>query len=101
MAQKNRSGFESCSVSVLGCLQASFTAEQLKSRVEESLVNGLRRSAGLHLLRFTMEQSLSDEVFFDMLQWFSGSLRMNKSRSVHYLEGLEGCGSETESGIQA
>ena len=101
LAEKNQSVFQTCSVSVLGCLQASFTAEELSKKIEESLVNGLRRSAGLHLIRFAMDQTHSPKIFYDMLQWFQGSLRSNKSKAVHYQEGLDGCGSEAEKGIKS
>lgn len=55
LSEKNQSVFKSCTVSVLGCLQASFTAAQLKRKVEESLINGLRRAAGMHLMQFAMK----------------------------------------------
>ena len=100
LTDKNQSVFQSCSVSVLGCLQASFTADQLKNKIEESLVNGLRRSAGLDLISFAMEQTHSQELFYESLQWFSGSLRFNKGKTTHYLDGLEGCGAEAEKGVR-
>ena len=45
--------------SVLGCIQASFTSKDLEDRVEQSLVNGLRRSAGLQLINFAMNLTYS------------------------------------------
>ena len=50
----------SVSGSVIGCLQASYSAEQLKSKVEKSMINGLRRTAGLNLLNFAMSLQISD-----------------------------------------
>ena len=50
-AKGNNKMNNSVLVSVLGCLQASFTVEQLQSKVEEQLVKGLRRSAGPEGLR--------------------------------------------------
>ena len=63
---------------MLGCLQADMKCEQLQDRVETSLVNGLRRSAGLNLINFAMNLSYSSTRFFDMLQWFQGALRGNR-----------------------
>jgi hypothetical protein len=71
--------FKSVSTSVLGCLQADFEADQLQDKVETNLVNGLRRSAGLHFLNFIMGLNMAPQVFLDLLQWFSSSLRNNKS----------------------
>lgn len=68
---------QSAAFSVLGCLQASFSCEKLAERVEESLVYGLRRSAGLHLLNFCMNLSFNRLIFFDIVQWLQGSLRNN------------------------
>ena len=31
-------------------------------------------------------------MFYDLLQWFQGSLRKNRSHSAHYLDGVRGCG---------
>ena len=76
------------------------THDQLRERVEKSLVNGLRRSAGLHLLNFAMNLSYSPSRFFDLVQWFQGSLRNNRMQVQHYLAGLEGSGNKAEAGIQ-
>ena len=60
--------FKSSAFSVLGVLQSTkVTAESLRERVETSLVNGLRRSAGLHLLNFAMNLSYEKERFFDLV----------------------------------
>ena len=50
----NANVFKSVSTSVLGCLQADFAAEKLQEKIETNLVNGLRRSAGLHFLNEIM-----------------------------------------------
>ena len=63
-------------------------------------MKGLRRSAGLEILEFAMQNTTTNDVFFDALQWFMGSLLKNKSCATHYLEGLEGCGSDVEHSIQ-
>ena len=86
--------------SVLGCLQASFTCEQLQERVERSLVNGLRRSAGLHLLNFAMNLTYDKVRFGDLIQWLQGALRDNRVQTTHYLSGLDGCGAKAENGIR-
>ena len=51
MADKKVNKINSSAFSVLGVLQANITCEQLQDRVEKSLVNGLRRSAGLQLIK--------------------------------------------------
>ena len=85
---------------MLGCLQADLNSDLLKERVEQSLVNGLRRSAGLHLINFAMNLSYNTTRFFDLLQWLQGSLRCNRIQMVHYLTGLDGCGIKAETGIR-
>ena len=55
--------------SILGCLQCSFSYDQLKDRIETSLVNGLRRSAGLNLLNFAMNLGYNETRIFDLIQW--------------------------------
>ena len=42
----------------------------------------------------------NEQIFFDMLQWFSTSLRQHKQQAVHYLDGLAGCGNSCEVGIR-
>ena len=69
--------------------------------MEDSLINGLRRSAGLNLLNYGMSLWADSQIFFDMLQWFSASLRQRKNTSVHFLDGLSGCGNSCENGIRA
>lgn len=91
---------QSAVFSILGCLQATFKKESLQSRVEQSLVCGLRRSAGLNLLNYAMNLSFEPKRFLDLLQWFQGSLRCNRIQVTHYLTGLEGCGIKAENGIR-
>lgn len=86
--------------SVLGCLQCSYSYDQMKERIETSLVNGLRRSSGLNLLNFAMNLGYDWHRIFDLIQWLQGALRNNKMCSTHYLTGAEGCGSIAEEGIQ-
>ena len=76
-ADKQVESYQSCAFSVLGVLQADVNSDQLQKRVEESLVQGLRRSAGLHLLNFAMNLSYSSTRFLDLVQWLQGSLRSN------------------------
>ena len=38
--------------------------------------------------------------FKDAIFWLHAALRDNKVNNVHYLNGLEGCGSKAESGIR-
>mmetsp|Transcript_3430 Transcript_3430/g.3994 ORF Transcript_3430/g.3994 Transcript_3430/m.3994 type:complete len:101 (+) Transcript_3430:94-396(+) len=47
-----------------------------------------------------MNLSFSQHRFFDLLQWFQGSLRSNRIQTVHYLTGLDGCGIKAETGIR-
>lgn len=53
------------------------TCDKLQDRIETALVGGLRRSAGLTLLNFTLNLSFSSKRFFDMIQWLQGTLRGN------------------------
>ena len=62
---------------MLGILQAEMTCDKLQDRIETALVGGLRRSAGLTLLNFTLNLSFSSKRFFDMIQWLQGTLRGN------------------------
>ena len=66
--------------------------KDLQARVEKTLVLGLRRSAGINLLNFAFGLNISSKMFYDLLQWFQGSLRKNRSHSAHYLDGVRGCG---------
>ena len=63
-------------------------------------MNGLRRSAGLHLLNFAMNLSFSHLRFFDMIQWLQGSLRDNQMRVKLYSAGAEGSGDNVEQAIK-
>ena len=75
-------------------------SEKLAERIEASLVGGLRRSAGLHLLNFAINLSYNSTRVFDLIQWFQGALRNNRVQQTHYLNNLEGCGNTAEAGIQ-
>ena len=75
---KRNGSLQSSVLSVLGVLQACFTSDHLQECVETSLVNGLKRSSGLNLINFAMNLSYSHQRFFDMVQWFNGSLRNNR-----------------------
>lgn len=65
----------SASMAILGLLQSEFSVDDVKSAIEDGLVSGLRRSAGINLLNYAMGLQGNSRMFFDMLQWFSGSLR--------------------------
>lgn len=60
----------------------------------------MRRAAGLNLLNFGMGLASNPQIFFDMIQWFSASLRQRKNASVHYLDGLMSCGQSCERTIR-
>ena len=88
-------------LAVLGLLQSDISVDKIMRTVEEGLVHGLRRSAGLNLLHFGMGLHGEEQVFFDMLQWFSSSLRQRKQLTAHFLDGLAGCGLSCETSIRA
>lgn len=100
LGAKGQLNSNSVSLAVLGLLQSEYTASQVKTTVEEALVRGLRRSAGLNLINFGMGLHGNPRVFQDVLQWFSASLRNRKNTTVHFLDGLAGCGNSCESGIR-
>lgn len=47
-----------------------------------------------------MKLSGNEHIFQDMLQWFSSSLRGHKNTTVHFLDGLAGCGVSNEKSIR-
>ena len=100
LSAKGQLNSQSASLAILGLLQSEFTVDQINKTIEQSLVNGLRRSAGLNLLNYAMGLSGNPQIFFDMIQWFSASLRQRKNTSVHFLDGLTSCGDSCESGIR-
>ena len=65
------------------------------------MIYGLRRSAGLNLIKFGLELGGDEKIFLDILDWFSASLRRQKNRTVHFLDGVEGCGTSCENGIRS
>lgn len=93
-------GAQSAPVAILGLLQGDYSRNQIADTVESSLVNGLRRSAGLNMIGYGMSLNGSDQIFFDMLQWLQGSLRDRKNQAVHYLDGIAGCGNSAEASIR-
>ena len=53
------------------------------------------------MLNFGMGLQGEDQIFFDMMQWFSASLRQRKQMTAHYLDGLAGCSNSCEQGIRS
>ena len=51
-------------------------------------------------MSFAMQQTHCVDSFMDMVNWFQGSLRRNKSHAVYYLQDLDGCGFQAEIGIR-
>ena len=43
-------------------------------------------------MNFAFSLNISSKMFYDLLQWFQGSLRRNRSHSAHYLDSVRGCG---------
>ena len=41
-----------------------------------------------------------EEIFYDALHMFEASLRGNKAKLNHYLDGVPGCGARTERDIR-
>ena len=61
----------SCSLTVLQCLKADYSATELGEYIERQMIGGLRRAAGLNLLNFAMSAStIPDDYYFILLQWF-------------------------------
>jgi hypothetical protein len=59
------------SIAILSLLQGEFKADALQDSIENSLVRGLRRAAGLNIINFTLGLAgLDDDTFIDNLQWF-------------------------------
>ena len=54
LSSKSQMNSQSASLAILGLLQSEFSVEQINKTLEDSLVNGLRRSAGLNLINFAM-----------------------------------------------
>jgi len=96
LGSKGKLNSNSASMAILRILQSDHKIEAIQETVENALIMSLRRSAGLNLLNFAMSFHGNEQIFFDMLQWFSGSLRENKSVSCHYLDGLACCGNKQE-----
>jgi hypothetical protein len=63
------------------------------------LIKGLRRLAGMVMINKTFEQN-SGNIFYDSAHILVASLRGNKSKLCHYLDGVPGCGARTESEIR-
>jgi hypothetical protein len=52
------------------------------------------RATGLSLLgRLLTFEHLPVSHRYDLIAWFTSSLRQNKNQMAHYLDGLKGCGS--------
>ena len=75
LSSKKQLNSQSASIAVLGLLQSEFSPEKICETVENGLINGLRRMAGLNLLNHAMSLQGNNQLFFDMIQWFSASLR--------------------------
>jgi hypothetical protein len=66
--QKGQETFRSTSISVLGCLQATFSDKDLQDQIERSLMIGLQRSAGLDLLKYVTKLNGHKDQFYDALE---------------------------------
>ena len=88
--------FDSSIMSVLACLQTPISAQRIKKQVETVFLNASKRIAGLKLLGDIMGLDLPQKHRFDMMNWFSSSLRGNKNQLSHYLDDLKGCGNHLE-----
>ena len=81
-------------------MQASYTFEDLRAEVENVMIRGMRRSAGLELISFAIDANISKSSFFDILQWFETSLRNNSMQVVHYADKIKSCGDSVLKAIQ-
>lgn len=53
------------------------------------------------MLNFASNLNGNPQIFYDVLQWLQSSLRDNKNKVAHFLDGLSGCGDRIEDGIRA
>lgn len=67
LGAKTQLNSNSISLATLGLLQSEFTSEQINDTIERALIQGLRRSAGINLVRFGMELNGDERIFQDML----------------------------------
>ena len=81
-------------------MQSKFTSDNLRDEIENVMIKGLRRSAGLELLSFAAQTNVGIGTFFDILQWFLTSLRANKQQVAHYSDDIAGCGDSVLSAIR-
>ena len=99
-SQLGDNAYKSIPLSVLSLMQSKHTAEKLQEEVEEVMIHGLRRSAGLNLLSFGAQCNVGLGTFKDVLQWFLTSLRANKHQVAHYSDGISGCGDSVLAAIR-
>ena len=81
-------------------MQSKFTFDKLKEEVENVMIKGLRRSAGLDLISFAIKMNLGMGTFLDIMQWFLTSLRANRHKVAHYSDKITGCGDSVLASIR-
>ena len=82
----------SCSLMVLQCLKADYTSRHLKDYIENQMIWGLRRAAGMNLINFAISMLIPDQAFYILLQWFQKTLRGGTGDVVHFMNKVSGCG---------
>ena len=67
LSSKKQLNSNSASIAVLGLLQSEFSHDKISQTIENGLINGLRRMAGLNLLNHAMSLQGNNQLFFDMI----------------------------------
>jgi len=81
----------------LALLQCSIESRQIQKQVEKTYIDSCRRTTGLKLIRDLITVDMPKSHLFDLISWFSASLRGNKNRLSHYLDDTKGQGIHLES----
>ena len=82
--------------SILALLQVPIESKQIQKQVEKTYTDSCRRAAGLKLIRELIQPDMPTGQLFDVIGWFSASLRCNKNRLAHYLDDTKGQGIHLE-----
>ena len=81
-------------------MQSKYSAEKLIEEVENVMIKGLRRSAGLNLISFGIGMNMGLGTFMDLMQWFTSALRGKSHRVAHYSDKIKGCGDSVLASIR-
>lgn len=68
------------------------TSDEFKHFIEDNMIRGLRRLAGLEIVRRLIADSIDGDMVSDALQVLQASISNHQGKVVHYLNGVRGCG---------